>query len=121
MNDDIKEFNEEKYVEMLENGELYDYITNLQQENEKLNKENEKWWAIIKDYEQEIKDLCLENSKLEQENERLKNIINELKEWIRDFTIDSDEWYKLIYDERGVYGIENRMILDKIKELEERK
>ena len=33
----IKGFNEEKYVEMLENGELYDYITNLQQENERLN------------------------------------------------------------------------------------
>jgi len=26
--------NEEKYVEMLEDGELYDYITNLQQELE---------------------------------------------------------------------------------------
>lgn len=32
--DEIKEFNEELYVEMLENGELYDYITNLQQEKE---------------------------------------------------------------------------------------
>lgn len=36
MNDEIKEFNEEIYVEMLEDGELYDYITNLQEENEKL-------------------------------------------------------------------------------------
>ena len=35
MKDEIKEFNEEKYVEMLEDGALYDYITNLQ---EKLNK-----------------------------------------------------------------------------------
>lgn len=53
---------------------LLDYITNLQQENQELNKENEKWWAIIKDNEQEIKDLCLENSKLEQENQRLKEL-----------------------------------------------
>ena len=28
--------NEEKYVEMLEDGTLYDYITNLQQENKDL-------------------------------------------------------------------------------------
>lgn len=36
MKDEIKEFNEEKYVEMLEDGTLYDYITNLQEENERL-------------------------------------------------------------------------------------
>jgi hypothetical protein len=39
--DEIKEFNEEIYVEMLENGELYDYITNLQQENQELKKKND--------------------------------------------------------------------------------
>lgn len=32
---EIKEFNEEIYVEMLENCELYDYITNLQSRIEK--------------------------------------------------------------------------------------
>ena len=32
MEDEIKEFNEEKYVEMLEDGTLYDCITNLQEE-----------------------------------------------------------------------------------------
>ena len=35
MNDEIKEFNEELYVEMLENGELYDYTTNLQEKYDK--------------------------------------------------------------------------------------
>lgn len=34
----MKEINEELYVEMLEDGELYDYIINLQQENERLKK-----------------------------------------------------------------------------------
>ena len=40
VNNDIKEFNEELYVEMIENGELYDYITNLQYQIEHLDKVN---------------------------------------------------------------------------------
>ena len=72
---------------------LLDYITNLQQENQELNKENEKWWAIIKDDEQEIKDLCLENSKLEQENERLKEQVKREVE-VRDYEVSLKEDYK---------------------------
>lgn len=83
MNDDIKEMLElhiKNDIDLLPKNQqkVLDYITNLQQENQELNNENEKWWAIIKDNEQEIKDLCLENSKLEQENEKLNREVAKL-------------------------------------------
>lgn len=52
--------NEEIYVEMLENGELYDYITNLQQELEIMVKDDERSQETI--------------IKLSKENERLKKL-----------------------------------------------
>lgn len=51
MNDEIKEFNEELYVEMLENGELYDYINNLQQENERLKTKTKEQSLLLIDYQ----------------------------------------------------------------------
>ena len=59
MNDEIKEFNEELYVEMLENGELYDYITNLQKENERLKTKTKEQSLLLIDYqdmEQKLED-----------------------------------------------------------------
>lgn len=38
--------NEEKYIEMLEDGTLYDFITNLQEENEKLKKDLKTLWNV---------------------------------------------------------------------------
>ena len=154
MNDEIKEILAyfEKYVKttymhdsepMLNWKDLkivLDYITNLQQENQELNKENEKWWAIIKDNEQEIKDLCLENSKLEQENERLKETIKEntvlvkdengnyqecninpldyksriekAVEYLKERESNTDEYIKTINMSRNCYIIEQEEVID---------
>ena len=65
MKDEIKEFNEEKYVEMLEDGTLYDYITNLQEENEKQ-----------RDY---ICDLVSDKVKYKSRNEKAIEYINKYK------------------------------------------
>jgi len=86
MNDEIKKILEKMFLNcdtQEEKNKVLDYITNLQQENQKLNKENEKWWAIIKDYEKDVYDMSLENSKLEQENERLKEQNNDLRKTYR--------------------------------------
>lgn len=85
--------NEEKYVEMLENGELYDYITNLQQ--------------AVKNTKETADDMLYElNERIEnlyQELQRKDNNWNELKKYIE----EHNECWEL------------EPILDKIKELEE--
>ena len=57
---------------------VLDYITNLQQENDK-------WWAIIKDYEMDIHDLWFKNNELE---ERIEKAV----EYISSNCILSGEW-----------------------------
>ena len=61
----MKEINEELYVEMLEDGELYDYITNLQQENERL-KEKSINEVLKIDFDMCVKDLKKANKKIEK-------------------------------------------------------
>ena len=76
---EIKEFNEEIYVEMLENGELYDYITNLQQENE----DNMK---------------CIKSVK-----EQLESVINENQRLLNKWFENNDKMVELI-GEKEVYN-----------------
>ena len=96
---------------------LLDYITNLQQENEK-------WWAIIKDYEMDLHDLCNKNNELEQELQRKDNIINGIKKEINE-QLEEYEKGKEKYKNYGnledyAKGLRSAYIsiLDKIKELE---
>lgn len=81
MNNEIKEIKINTLGQLLDFVEteekaklLIDYITNLQQKNKELNKENEKWYAVAKDFEMEAHDLWNKNNELEQENERLKEL-----------------------------------------------
>lgn len=75
MNNEIKEildFKENADYKKLSCDEikvLRDYITNLQQENEK-------WWAIIKDYEMDLHDLWFKNNELEKRIEKAVEYIN---------------------------------------------
>ena len=84
MNNEIKEildFKENADYKKLSCDEikvLRDYITNLQQENEK-------WWAIIKDYEMDLHDLWFKNNELEKR-------IEKAVEYISSNCILSREW-----------------------------
>lgn len=70
--------NEEKYVEMLENGELYDYITNLQQENERLKDQNINE-ILKKDLEICAKQYKKSEEKLEDYKSRCEKAVEYLK------------------------------------------
>ena len=77
MNDEIKEFNEELYVEMLENGELYDYIINLQKENERLKTKTKEQSLLLIDYQD-----------MEQKLENYKSRIEKAVEYIKEHEYD---------------------------------
>ena len=66
MNDEILEKWKEKtkgLFNIVEWTRFWNYITNLEQENEK-------WWAIIKDYEMDLHDLWFKNNELEESIEK---------------------------------------------------
>ena len=87
MNNEIKEFNEELYVEMLENGELYDYITNLQKENERLKTKTKEQSLLLIDYQ----DM---EQKLEHYKSRIEKVVGYIKEHEYDIRNDFDCYVK---------------------------
>ena len=80
---------------------ILDYITNLQQENDRLNEENKKFNKWIET--------------LNKENHRLNNIINELEEWLEDNIFNKVGSSVDIAIENHTYC----KVLDKLKELKE--
>lgn len=97
MNNEIKEFNEELYVEMLENGELYDYITNLQKENERLKTKTKEQSLLLIDYqdmEQKLEDY---KSRIEKAVEYIEN--TPLYETTYDYNIEEELEIQNVSDE----------------------
>ena len=77
---EIKEIlDEEKYIEMLEDGELYNYITNLEQENALLENVKDNHIDIIDGMEKTLYDYKLKIDKaipkLKELNIKLKDIL----------------------------------------------
>ena len=85
MEDEIKEFNEEKYVEMLEDGTLYDYITNLQEELDGI-KDN---FKIQLEYDEELENKIIN---LQEENDYYFKKNNELSTLNTSLRSDRDNY-----------------------------
>ena len=66
--------------------ELRKALDFVNEERERLQKENDKWWAIIKDNEKEITHQLLENIELEA---RIDKAINKIQ-YIKDIGFDYD-------------------------------
>lgn len=89
----LKKLEEFDDLSSLDYKQILDYITNLQEELEEekrinqedlklideLQQENEKWWAIIKDYEMDLHDLWNKNNELEEAQKNFeKQFIKEM-------------------------------------------
>ena len=106
MNNEIKEllaFKENADYKKLSCDEikvLRDYITNLEQENEK-------WWAIIKDYEMDLHDLWFKNNELEERIEKAVEYGNSCIN--KDLDLETlDEPYKTTF--KTAYEIHNNYL-----------
>lgn len=108
---------------------LLDYITNLQQENEKL-KYNAR--GQVNDYfKDKYANEVLKNAQLQQEIERLNNIINELENILKlminhGYCDTPNGDYKgtavqgfMATGENSEFGVRAKFILDKLKKLKE--
>ena len=97
MNDEIKEFNEELYVEMLENGELDDYITNLQQQ--------------LHQASLDIQELTERDIECPSWCDKLTNLHQENKEWGMIFDTFSSRPYAHRYLEEKRKELGNKRII----------
>lgn len=88
-----------------------DYITNLQEENERLNNENKQYKEYIKELKNSLKNYHIKNNKLINENNRLNNIIKNLDKMFECYFLGN-----LKYNQDTVSTIYIKYV--KLKELE---
>ena len=91
--------------------ELFNYITNLQEENKRLNNDFEQ---LKENYE--IKRISQQD--LLEQNKRLNNIIDELEKYLEHQWL---EWKDDFSDEIVAMANEDKAVLDKLKALKEGK
>lgn len=102
MEDKIKEFNEEKYVEMLEDGTLYDYITNLQEQLHQASLDIQE--LIEKDigcpsWCDKLTNSQEENKRLEKRNKEIYNGFIATQEELSDYATRNEKAQDLILNE----------------------
>ena len=107
-------FEQGKLINYEEAQLLLDYITNLQQENKRLKKDNKSYQEYPFIIIEKNGVICSKN----QEIERLNNIINELEKYLE----NRNSFFKEMNRDYGTHHDlldENENILDKLKELKE--
>lgn len=136
MNEEIKEILE--YISLSSGNKeaikgankVLNYITNLQEENQKLKKqlnckeyfsstmpENTEFVILTKNnYDRQQKDLALENIELKKENEKLNKIIDELEKWLKE-TKKFNYGFKIKSEYIYTYEFVCKNILNKLTEL----